>query len=709
MLRLFESKWFDMTMAMHYLSRESEPEMQQYLCKRMKEFDCETIEFWLPQLVSLCLKCMFTEGGGGPCTADFIVDRCKHYVSFSLRITWWLRALIEQAEEVRGRLAIAQGILDRIHASTPCFPVPALQVRAAGQPSPEKTPQRGHRRSQSSGPAVPQARLGGTSSTLRIGQLPRAAALASSRRGPAALMDTGHAFDWPTLPRWSKPIQSCNDIASQARLLQACGGSSGEGPAINAGGDPTSAAINLKQCMKAQLSFVTALMQIGNKLRRFREKDVRRSQLLAELALMNLNLPARVYLPLSMNTESGPLRDHHVVRLPPSEAAILNSRDRVPYLLYVEVLVCDECQTTAVPKKMSLPAAEDKASAAGPHGAAGQAAMQALHVAAAETQKATDAGVVAVSDIRYRLSKVSRTANLVDANDPSAKAFREPWVDKLERIRIASPYGHLPNWKVVPIIVKNGDDLRQEVLASQLMAAFQKAWNAEQLKLWIKPLGVVVTDGDGGMIEVVGSGVSLHQIKRNYASLLEFLRAENGGAMSEAFLKAQQNFTESLAGYSLFCYFVQVKDRHNSNILLDGDGHIIHIDFGFMLSAANSPGGGMNFEKAPFKLTLEFIEVMGGPDGDMFKYFRMLVLQGFVAARKHMGEILPLLEIILPESKLPCLVGGKEAVKAFEGRFCLTMTEKALSAHVEQLVEESLSSLRTQLYDQFQYLSNGIR
>jgi len=220
---------------------------------------------------------------------------------------------------------------------------------------------------------------------------------------------------------------------------------------------------------------------------------------------------------------------------------------------------------------------------------------------------------------------------------------------------------------------------------------------------------VVVTDGDGGMIEVVGSGVSLHQIKRNYASLLEFLRAENGGAMSEAFLKAQQNFTESLAGYSLFCYFVQVKDRHNSNILLDGDGHIIHIDFGFMLSAANSPGGGMNFEKAPFKLTLEFIEVMGGPDGDMFKYFRMLVLQGFVAARKHMGEILPLLEIILPESKLPCLVGGKEAVKAFEGRFCLTMTEKALSAHVEQLVEESLSSLRTQLYDQFQYLSNGIR
>lgn len=49
-----------------------------------------------------------------------------------------------------------------------------------------------------------------------------------------------------------------------------------------------------------------------------------------------------------------------------------------------------------------------------------------------------------------------------------------------------------------------------------------------------------------------------------------------------------------------------MKDRHNGNLLLDEDGHIIHIDFGFMLS--NSPGG-VNFESAPFKLTRELLEV----------------------------------------------------------------------------------------------------
>ena len=56
---------------------------------------------------------------------------------------------------------------------------------------------------------------------------------------------------------------------------------------------------------------------------------------------------------------------------------------------------------------------------------------------------------------------------------------------------------------------------------------------------------------------------------------------------------------------------VQVKDRNDGNLLLTRDGHIVHIDFGFMLS--NSPGD-MAFEQAPFKLTTELVDVMGGHD-----------------------------------------------------------------------------------------------
>ena len=40
-------------------------------------------------------------------------------------------------------------------------------------------------------------------------------------------------------------------------------------------------------------------------------------------------------------------------------------------------------------------------------------------------------------------------------------------------------------------------------------------------------------------------------------------------------------------------------------MLVDKEGHLIHIDFGFMLTDA--PGKGLHFETAPFKLSTDFV------------------------------------------------------------------------------------------------------
>lgn len=51
----------------------------------------------------------------------------------------------------------------------------------------------------------------------------------------------------------------------------------------------------------------------------------------------------------------------------------------------------------------------------------------------------------------------------------------------------------------------------------------------------------------------------------------------------------------------------------------------MHIDFGFLLS--NAPGKGIRFESAPFKLTNEFVEILGGVKSRTFLYFRDLMIE----------------------------------------------------------------------------------
>ena len=87
--------------------------------------------------------------------------------------------------------------------------------------------------------------------------------------------------------------------------------------------------------------------------------------------------------------------------------------------------------------------------------------------------------------------------------------------------------------------------------------------------------------------------------------------------------------------------------------MIDSEGHIVHIDYGFLLS--NAPGKGLKFEQAPFKLTQEFINVLGGARGKYYRLFRDLVKLGFMALQEHADKIILLVEMMmLGQNDLPC-------------------------------------------------------
>ncbi|CAE7630507.1 pikD [Symbiodinium necroappetens] len=147
-------------------------------------------------------------------------------------------------------------------------------------------------------------------------------------------------------------------------------------------------------------------------------------------------------------------------------------------------------------------------------------------------------------------------------------------------------------------------------------------------------------------------------------------------AFADRLFEAKKNFIESSAAYSLVVYFLQVKDRHNGNLMLLTSGHVVHIDFGFMLS--NSPGGNMAFENSPFKLTQEILDVMDGECSEQYEYFRTLLIRGFLEARKHMDRIVLQVRMMLTGSKMPCFREGADFVlSTLQDRFFCNLTEEA--------------------------------
>lgn len=228
-----------------------------------------------------------------------------------------------------------------------------------------------------------------------------------------------------------------------------------------------------------------------------------------------------------------------------------------------------------------------------------------------------------------------------DRDDPSAAVFGEAWDAKRERIRKSSPYGWMKNWDLVSVIVKTGADLRQEAFACQLIRVCHKIWVDAEVPVWVKLMRILVTGESSGLIETIANGVSLHSIKRSLtissvesgqnprrriATLKDHFVKVFGLPESDAYRAGVTSFARSLAAYSVISYILQLKDRHNGNILIDNEGHIIHIDFSFMLS--NSPGS-VGFEAAPFKLTQEYVDVLGGVGSPDYEDYKKLCKQAF--------------------------------------------------------------------------------
>ena len=290
--------------------------------------------------------------------------------------------------------------------------------------------------------------------------------------------------------------------------------------------------------------------------------------------------------------------------------------------------------------------------------------------------------------------------------------FGETLSSQETRLKYQSQYGYLSSYKVCKVLIKSGEDLRQEQFASQLINEFAQIFKIEEVDCYLYPYEIISTGNNAGIIEVCPNSISLDELKHKTSfepnNSLKVFYENYFGKGSKKYKKAIRNLIRSLAGYSLVCYFLQIKDRHNGNILINNEGYLIQIDFGFFLS--NAPGG--EFEKAPFKLTDEVIEVIGGINSKYFQVFRKLMWKGMIAIAKHYEKIMILVEMMYCGygKKLECFKSGDLTLTKLRQRFRpkKDMKKREYLALVDSLIQEALSSWRTKWYDKYQYFFEGI-
>lgn len=128
LLRLFESKLFDMSMAISYLFNSKEPGVQTYLANKLFSFPHEDVDFYLPQLATMYVEM----GDVADVLRPYLVHRCKQSAEFSLRLAWLLTAY--------------SGDMKRSKATKLRDSILAEEIRPAAR--------RGHHRSQSDASAL---------------------------------------------------------------------------------------------------------------------------------------------------------------------------------------------------------------------------------------------------------------------------------------------------------------------------------------------------------------------------------------------------------------------------------------------------------------------------------------------------------------------------------------------------------------------------
>ena len=96
--------------------------------------------------------------------------------------------------------------------------------------------------------------------------------------------------------------------------------------------------------------------------------------------------------------------------------------------------------------------------------------------------------------------------------------FKDKWVDIENQYKQNAGEAHqfreYKSFSLKALIAKANDDLRQEILAMQLMRRLKQIFEDVGIPLYLRPYDIIVTSNNSGFIEYIPDTISIDQLKK---------------------------------------------------------------------------------------------------------------------------------------------------------------------------------------------------
>lgn len=188
------------------------------------------------------------------------------------------------------------------------------------------------------------------------------------------------------------------------------------------------------------------------------------------------------------------------------------------------------------------------------------------------------------------------------------------------------------------ILYKPEDLLKDNVMMNIIRLMDRILKRDENIDFGIVTYRVIPTDVNGGFIEIIPKAETLYSIQNRMQFTIQNFLLEHNKDVS--ITEIRERFIKSAAAYCVISYLLGVGDRHLDNIMVTTNGHLFHIDYGFILGYDPKP------MSPAMRITQGIVDAMGGTNSTDFQAFKQYCTRIYNCLRRYTHLFLALLNIL---------------------------------------------------------------